>query len=477
MNRFWGFGLAFVSGVLICAQAAVADGFVPTGDMPSPRYNATATLLPNGKVLVAGGFTPTPEDPEVQDWTDTAVLYDPATGMFVPSQSHMIAKRVDPAAVLLADGKVLLVGGGYIYAWQGEPTPAEIYDPATDTFTATGTLTTESHKPKATLLPDGKVLVVGGMGCCLQIGTWTWLQALKRAEIYDPATGVFTPVMDMAEPRADAAMVPLADGRVLVTGGRYYYSIPSSGMPQQQAMASAEIYEYPNPTFGPTNAPMTEARAGHAMVRLQDDSVLVAYGAYDDLLWVPAGAERFGASAGVFATATPPPAIERTWFEPVLLDNGNVLMAGGAQLIETDWTLLGAPLASADLYVPSLQAFVPTQSPMSVSRDSHAQAKLADGRVLIAGGVSYDADSGTYFALASAEIYDPNLIADRIFEDGFDLAPPAVTNAAPAARTRSTPLRAQSTCPDLAAPVGKGPTRIQEWYDTVSGRLCRSMQF
>lgn len=109
------------------------------------------------------------------------------------------------------------------------------------------------------------------------------------------------------------------------------------------------------------------------------------------------------------------------WTKPVLLDNGSVLIAGGSQVLEGEWPYnIGNPVASADLYVPSLQAFVPTQTPMTVSREHATFTKLADGRVLIAGGLSYDADSDSFTTLASAEIYDPDLLADSMFNNGFE---------------------------------------------------------
>ncbi|GAA0719029.1 kelch repeat-containing protein [Dokdonella soli] len=439
----------------------MADGFVATGNMPFARSRGTATLLPSGKVLIAGGADINGAP------LDSAALYDPATGVFTPSQSHMLTPRADHVAVLLQNGKVLIAGDGNIFAAAIgiPPTKAEIYDPATDQFTATGSMLEERRAPGATLLPDGTVLFVGGSGCCLYSEIFVMPNGLGSTEIYDPTTGVFSPGGHLAAPREHPAIAPLADGTVLVTGGSWNYisQIGSTLILDTHVNDSAETYLYPSGGFHLTNGPMGGARTGHVAVRLQDDSVLVAYAAYDPsnyyLTTLPTNVEDFDAITGLFASATSPPAIDRTLFnQSVLLNNGSVLMAGGVQTNAT-----GTPnVASADLYVPGLHAFVPTNAPMTVARASHTLTKLADGRVLVTGGL--DAANNP---LASAEIYDPNMITDEIFKNGFDPALLAAANT-----ERQAP---RSTCADLQAPIWKPDLGMShEWYDRASGRICRS---
>ncbi len=182
--------------------------FTPTGSMRTARSHATATLLADGRVLIAGGYgclgksgcTPGP----VTAGTDplaSAELYDPATGKFSPTGSMSVG-RADASAILLPDGRVLMLNGG--------ETRAEMYDPATGKFTLDGSLLNFYDSATATLLPNGKVLVIGGT-----IGG-------PDAELYDTASAKSTsislslpPVIPTADGVPDTATV-LKDGRVLL---------------------------------------------------------------------------------------------------------------------------------------------------------------------------------------------------------------------------------------------------------------------
>src|SRR5438552_17164875 len=142
----------FLFGIGGHGPAAMAQSpgtFTPTGNLTTGRFHHTATLLPNGKVLIAGGEYPT------RPTTPSAELYDPSTGKFTPTGS-MSVHRAFHTAILLANGKVLIVGGGYSAS-------AELYDPATGTFSPTGDmLLARTTAPTATLLNDGTVLIAGG---------------------------------------------------------------------------------------------------------------------------------------------------------------------------------------------------------------------------------------------------------------------------------------------------------------------------
>jgi len=143
--------LFFAAGLMFVRPCAGAPfQFEETGSLATARYFHTATLLPNGKVLVAGGaigYTP----------LASAELYDPATGTWTATESLHTA-RFFHTATLLPNGKVLVAGG----AGNGYLASAELYDPATETWTATGSLHTARDLHTATLLPNGKVLVAGG---------------------------------------------------------------------------------------------------------------------------------------------------------------------------------------------------------------------------------------------------------------------------------------------------------------------------
>jgi len=144
-------------------------GFVATGSMTDFRYGHTATLLNNGQVLIAGGY-------DGGAVTDSAELYNPATGTFTATAS-MTSPRYGQTATLLKNGQVLIAGGD---DGDSDTDSAELYNPATGTFTATGNMTDSRSEHTATLLNNGQVLIAGGS------------DDTSSAELYDPATGTFT---------------------------------------------------------------------------------------------------------------------------------------------------------------------------------------------------------------------------------------------------------------------------------------------
>jgi len=203
------------------ATAAPTAHFTPTGDMAA-KGGGPATLLADGRVLVVGGGSSSSE------------LYDPGTGKFSPSGS-MSTSRGSETATRLLDGRVLIVGG------QDGTDPfasAELYDPKTGTFSPTGSMAVGRQGHTATLLTDGRVLIAGGyhsgMGAVVpadalasELGiarpsSWpdpVHLGNLASAELYDPKTGKFSPTGSMAEGRNWATATLLSGGRVLIVGG------------------------------------------------------------------------------------------------------------------------------------------------------------------------------------------------------------------------------------------------------------------
>ena len=219
--------LLYASLTAFASTALAQEGmFVLTGSMTNPRASHTATLLNNGMVLIAGGFNALNAGGTLQS-TATTELYDPATGTFTATGSMIIA-RSGPSATLLNNGKVLVVGGSNNRS--GDLASAELYDPATGTFTATGSMTTPRDGPTATPLSNGKVLVAGGE-ILVYLGVNNFLAS---AELYDPATGTFTATGSMTIARSGATATLLNNGNVLVAGG-----VDATNTP----LASAELYE------------------------------------------------------------------------------------------------------------------------------------------------------------------------------------------------------------------------------------------
>ena len=246
--------------------------FSPTGPMRVGREFHTATLLPDGRVLVAGGLTgPNPTTGSIvlasvrtaatsSSVLATAEIYDPGTGTFSPTDA-MSAARMDHTATLLADGRVLVTGGG------GEALAssrtADVYDPSTDTFGKTGSMRTGRYLHTATLLTDGRVLVLGGRSPQDSV--------FDEAEIWDPSTGKFRAAGVMTEGRQQHTATRLPDGRVLITGG--YWSDGHDG----RALSSTELFDPATGVFSP-NGSMGTPRDGHTATLLHDGRVLIAGG-------------------------------------------------------------------------------------------------------------------------------------------------------------------------------------------------------
>jgi hypothetical protein len=317
-------GRVLVAGGLGCPDASdfaelydpASRSFAPTSSMTGPRYAQTSTLLQNGKVLIAGGssFFFECSDRDTSPPLMSAELYDPSSGSFTPTGS-MTEARTGHTATLLPSGKVLIVGGGSTgggvppFAGDGSAT-AEVYDSATGTFTSTGTMSTARIGQTATLLQDGRVLIAGG------IRSSPPGSPLATAELYDPLTGTFTVTATMTAPRAGHTATLLPNGKVLLTGGFTDSTLVGTN--------TAEIYDPAKASFLATNQPMAAGRWAHTATLLPDSTVLLFGGESLDSLV----AETYSPADGSFS-AVGVDASDRDGHTATLLKNGSVLIIGG----------------------------------------------------------------------------------------------------------------------------------------------------
>jgi hypothetical protein len=357
---------------LVVESASPTPGaaqFAATGSMKSARDGHTATLLPNGSVLVAGGHATGEPGSFV-----SAELYDPATGAFSPTGSMAQPRMGHTATTVQRDGGVrVLIVGGFDDTSQKTTSLAELYDPTTGTFTAAGSLSQARFGQTATLLADGRVLIAGGQSRAL---------ALNSVEVYDPKTGTFTPTGPMAQSRFGQTATLLPNGQVLVAGG-YNAS--------QMWLASAELYDPATGKFSPAGN-METPRVFHAAIALADGRVLMAGGSgkpgFGGSL---ASVEIYDSATGKFSptgSMTSP----RSWHSASLLRDGRVLVAGGQNDKNSGF------LSSADIFDPGTDKFTATVS-MTAARSNQTATLLSDGRTLVVGG---DDGSGN---LSSAELF------------------------------------------------------------------------
>jgi hypothetical protein len=259
-----------------------AQSFRPAPPMSTPRAGHVAVSLSDGRVLVAGGWTG-------QGATASAEVYDPATGRWTPV-GDMADARESLMAVSLPDGRVLITGGS---GGVDDLASAEVFDPAASTFSAVGPMRTNHYL--VTALADGRVLVTGGQDAAGEI--------LSTAEIFDPATGQFRPTGEMATPRVKHAAALLPDGRVLILGGSGARSYPGR-------YASTEIFDPTTGAFSPgPNMQWGRHKIRDAVTVLPSGAVLVAGGAVRPELFDPTdqvfvSVEGQLSGPQMFATAT-----------------------------------------------------------------------------------------------------------------------------------------------------------------------------
>src|SRR5216110_553787 len=321
--------LALALSVASPASAQAPGTWAPIADLNQPRAEHTATLLANGTVLIAGGRRGASPRRAAQ-------LFDPATDTFT-ALGPMSTPRGRHTATLLRDGRVVVIGGT-----DGVKPLAslEIYDPTTRTFSlAPSALAVVRQDHTTTLLPDGRILVVGGSNAS---------GALDSAEIYDPTAGTVSPAAPLNVPRTLASAALLLDGTVLVAGGQT----------TSEDLDSAEVYDAATNTFAWLPAAMGTARSGHLGVQLlHNGKVLISGGTSGGQL--VANAEVYDPITGAFQPVDSPGTARRlfgaNFFEVPY--TGILLASGGFDGSDQ-------PLASSEVFFyPTLRSDKPDYAP------------------------------------------------------------------------------------------------------------------
>lgn len=364
--------------LIAAAGPARAGSFSLTARIDPARQYHSATLLPDGKVLVAGGY-----GSGGVGWLIDSQLYDPQKGDF-ETTGRLSTRRDAHSATLLPNGKVLVAGGEEVNeaGFSVLLSSAELYDPARGVFERTGAMVTGRELHTATLLRDGKVLVVGGEDAKGY--------ALASAETYDPAIGAFIPTGSLNIARYGHTATLLPDGRVLIAGGE---RIDDDGF--DIALSSAEIYDPATGKFRMTGS-LKVARKHHTATLLNNGEVLIAGGENNNGHALQS-AELYDPGSGRFRM-TGRMLSPHDSHAAALLGDGRVLIAGG----------FGGSVGvtnEAELYDPASGGFEPTGS-MHTGREFFTATRMADGRVLIVGGFGFNAASG-FDVVGPCEIYSP----------------------------------------------------------------------
>jgi N-acetylneuraminic acid mutarotase len=294
----------------------------PAGSLPTPSWGHTATLLQNGKILVVGGSS---ADGDHMGSTSRAELYDPQTNSWSAAAS-MHTPRSFHTATLLPDGRVLVVGG---FEASSDVTgnmlaSAELYDPAMDAWSLAPRLTVARAKHDAILLANHNVLVLGGtegVGYNAEVS-----RSLRTAELFDPMTETWSTVGSMQYGRILPTAILLPDDRVLVVGDEAIHEL------------TAEVFDPANERWSLVAA-LDVPRADAVAFELNDATIVVAGGVGQTSV------QAFDRRTGTWIHAGDMPH-SRASATATVLANGQVLVAGG-------WGRLSMPWASAELYDPN----------------------------------------------------------------------------------------------------------------------------
>jgi Kelch motif/Galactose oxidase, central domain len=367
----------------------IAGRRVPELTMTTPRANAAAVRLQDGRVLICGGTSET----GIGGVLASAEIYDPVAHTIAPT-GGMQQARMGQTATLLDDGRVLIAGGAKSIGYRSELASAEIYDPASGTFSLRASMSTPREGHTATLLRDGRVLVAGGSA--------NGVRTLDSAEIYDPSSNRWKPTASMTVPREAHTATRMRSSKVLMAGGG------RGGMPGGYiAYQNAEVYDPSTERFTAVAARMKMDRVGAVAALLDDGRVLIVGGKSAKLLTARFShilasfppletAEFYDPELQRFAAA-PPMSRPHYLATATLLQDGGVLVVGG-------WRMQGVVIIGmkeAELFDPLADRWAEV-GPLHTARLLNTATLLDDGEVMIAGGI----DSHSRVT-DSIEFYDP----------------------------------------------------------------------
>lgn len=333
--------------------------FTTLAPLATPRTDHTATLLPSGKVLVAGG-----QQTGVTFSMGSAEAYDPAANTWT-TLPNIKGERRNHTATLLPDGRVL-VAGGFVGQLSFALNTVEIFDPAANTWSSAANMNISRGAHTATLLSNGRVLVAGGLGATGG-GAGAGSAALNSAELYDPAANTWTAVGNLALGRQQHTATLLASG-VLVAGGAV-----SAG----SATTSVELFD---PLAGTWRqlAPLAGPRTLHSATHLSSGAVVVTGGVVSGTSYLNT-TEIYDPIANVW-NASGNLTVTRAQHTATLLNSGKVLVAGGTN---------GAALKSAEMFDPAAGTWTSAGS-LAIARAAHTATLMTSGRVFFVGGSATD---------------------------------------------------------------------------------------
>jgi hypothetical protein len=369
-------GFLFIGLFTVATPAGSADTpgiWKFTGSMATSRRHAAMARLPDGRILVVGGTDTTGVNGTAKTFYSTAEIYNPATGTWTATGSLKTGARALHTLSLMWGGRTLITGG-----WNGKAalSSAEIYDQSKGTFSATGSMKYARSQHRATMLFDGRILITGGLDSSGN--------PIASAEIYNPATGTFSETKGgpMATARYAHRMSTVSDGKILITGG-----FGAGGA----ALATCELFD-PDPaseTFSPAIS-LGHVRGNHSATELPTGEVLIAGG--NDGSGVLDSTELYDPDTNTFRPGPRPTLNQaRQSHSAWVIPNGLVLISGGNNDPSIDWDIQMSFLSSAELYDLATDTFTTTGS-KNTATSGGTTHPLWTGKLLSAGGGTNEAE-------------------------------------------------------------------------------------